>query len=103
MTEEPPPLDEAAPATEPPAGSQPDTSDALASVRAVVAAALVGAAGIHFAYAPVDFTENTVHGVGFLVTGWAQLALVFALYRWRDARWPWSATAVVNAAIVAIW
>jgi hypothetical protein len=78
-------------------------SDLLTNVRLVVAAALVGAAVIHFAYAPVHLTENTVHGLFFLAMGWAQLGLAFALYRWRDARWPWSATAVINAAIVVVW
>jgi hypothetical protein len=78
-------------------------SDLLTTVRMVVAAALVGAAVIHFAYAPVHLEENTAHGVFFLAMGWVQLGLAFALYRWRDARWPWSATAVINAGVILLW
>jgi hypothetical protein len=100
MTEETPPVEEAAPATEQPARSQPDV---VTSVRAVVAAALVGAAVIHFAYAPVHLRENILHGVFFLALGWAQLGLAFALYRWREARWPWSATALINAGAIGLW
>src|SRR5262245_18634768 len=100
MTEETPPVEEAAPAAEQPARSQTQT---VTAVRLVVAAALVGAAVIHFAYAPVHLQENTAHGVFFLAIGWAQLGLAFALYRWREARWPWSAVAVINAGVIALW
>jgi hypothetical protein len=73
------------------------------TVRFLVVAASVGAAVIHFAYAPVHFTENTVHGAFFLFMGWAQLGTAFAIARWRNARWPWVATAALNAAVIAIW
>jgi hypothetical protein len=100
MVEETPPVEEAAPVTERPATAQPGL---VTTVRMVVAAALVGAAVIHFAYAPVHLEESTSHGLFFLGLGWAQVALVFALYRWRDARWPWSATALVNAGVILLW
>jgi hypothetical protein len=105
MPEETPPAGETEPiettqTIEEPARPRPDM---LTSVRVVVAAALVGAAVIHFAYAPVHLEENTVHGVFFLALGWAQLGLAFALYRWREARWPWSAIALVNAGVIALW
>jgi hypothetical protein len=73
------------------------------TVRALVIAASIGAAVIHFAYAPVHLEENTVHGLFFLVMGWVQLATAFALARWRSARWPWVATAAFNAAVIGIW
>jgi hypothetical protein len=100
MMEETPPVEEAAPATEQPATAQ---ADLVSTVRGVVAAALVGAAVVHFAYAPVHLQENIAHGVFFLALAWAQVALVFALYRWRDERWPWAATALINAGVIALW
>ncbi len=88
------------PATEDPAHPQ---SDLLTTVRMVVAAALVGAAVIHFAYAPVHLQVNSVHGVFFLALGWTQLGLAFALYRWRAERGPWLATAVISAGAILLW
>jgi hypothetical protein len=77
--------------------------DLLTTVRMVVAAALVGAAVIHFAYAPVHLEESTAHGVFFLALGWTQLGLAFAVYRWREERWPWVATALVGAGVIVLW
>jgi hypothetical protein len=64
-----------------------------------VAACLV----VHFAYAPAHIDEATSHGIFFLVTAWAQLCVAFALVRWREARWPWSAAVGVNAVVAAVW
>jgi hypothetical protein len=73
------------------------------TLRALVVASCIGAAVVHFAYAPAHFDEDAVHGVFFLVVAWAQLVLAFALARWRDARWPWVAVVGVNAAVAGVW
>jgi hypothetical protein len=46
--------------------------------------ALIGAAVIHFALAPVRFDEAVGHGVLFTVVAWAQFGAAFALLRWRS-------------------
>jgi hypothetical protein len=73
------------------------------TLRALVVACCIGAAVVHFAYAPVHIDEDALHGVFFLAVAWAQLTLAFALARWREARWPWLAAAGVNAAVAAVW
>src|SRR4029453_7918884 len=93
-----------APPGAPATGTTPaPTSSGGATVRAVVIAASIGAAVIHFAYAPAHFEEKTLYGWFFLVLAWVQIGSAFALARWRSARWPWVATAAVNAAVIAIW
>ena len=49
------------------------------SLRWLAVAACAGAAVIHFAYAPTHIEEDAAHGTFFLVTGWLQLGLAFAL------------------------
>jgi hypothetical protein len=83
-----------------PGASRASLGDTL---RALVVAACIGAAVVHFAYAPVHFDEDAVHGVFFLVVAWAQLTLAFVLARWRESRWPWLAAAAVNAAVATVW
>jgi hypothetical protein len=73
------------------------------TLRALVVACCIGAAVVHFAYAPVHIDEDALHGVFFLAVAWAQLTLAFALARWREARWPWLAAVGVNAAVAAVW
>jgi len=72
----------------------------------LVLACLSAAAGlIHLVMAPSHFGESTVEGAGFLVAGWAQLALAVALVRAGDPpRRPVQAAVVaVNAALIALW
>jgi hypothetical protein len=83
-----------------PGASRASLGDTL---RALVVAACIGAAVVHFAYAPTHFDEDTVHGAFFLVVAWAQLSLAFALARWRESRWSWLAAAGVNAAVAGVW
>jgi hypothetical protein len=101
------PSEAPAPAAEVPASTVGDaevpTSTVGDAVRALVVVALVGAAVIHFAYAPIHLDESTSHGLFFLGMGWAQLGLAFALARWRTVRWPWAAAAVVSLGIIALW
>jgi hypothetical protein len=72
-------------------------------MRSLVVAACVGAAVIHFAYAPTHFDEEASHGAFFLAVGWAQLAVAFAVARWRAVPWPWMAAAGLNAAVAGVW
>ncbi|HEX6568955.1 MAG TPA: hypothetical protein VF015_07315, partial [Acidimicrobiales bacterium] len=90
----------------PPAEPSPDTPHGATvgdAVRWLVAAACVGAAVIHFAYAPPHLDEAASHGAFFLAVAWAQLGAAVALARWRDARWPWWAAAGLNAAVIGVW
>ena len=79
------------------------TSSAGDVLRWLVAGACVGAAIIHFAYAPAHMDDDAAHGAFFLTAGWAQLGAAAALARWRDARRPLWAAAGVNAAVAAVW
>src|SRR5215510_7841833 len=68
----------------------PETRPALppgaVALGPLVLACLSAAAGIiHLVMAPSHFGESTVEGAGFLVAGWAQLALAVALIRAADA------------------
>lgn len=73
------------------------------TLRTVAAAACIGAAAIHFAYAPQHFDHETAHGVFFLSAAWAQVGVAVALIRWRAHARAWWAAGGVNAAIVAVW
>lgn len=72
--------------------------------RWLAALAMLGAAVIHFAFAPSHFSDTTSHGVFFLVVGWAQLLGAIALgFDWKPQR-PWLlGTAALNSAVVAVW
>lgn len=89
-------------ATAPPSGTTVGSN--LGEVaRWVAAAASVGAAVVHFAFAPTHLDEAASHGLFFLVVAWAQLGVGLALVRLRTARWPWLAAAGLHAAVVAVW
>ena len=92
--------EEATPAAPANAGPGAGVGDTL---RWLVAAACVGSAVVHFAYAPTHLDEQASHGAFFLTVAWAQLGVAFALARWRGPRWPWWAAAGVNAAVIAVW
>jgi hypothetical protein len=89
-------------------GSQP-ASPAVTTplddvARNVAAIAMLGAAIIHFAFAPDHLAEETSHGVAFLVIGWLQLLGAGALaFRWRPQRTWLFAAAGVNLAVAALW
>lgn len=89
-------------ATEPeaPASNGPTLGSAL---RTVAIAAAVGSAVVHFALAPAHLDEQTSHGVFFLVAAWAQLAVAYALHRFRERPEPWLAALVVNAGVTVVW
>ncbi|HEY8524908.1 MAG TPA: hypothetical protein VIL48_08105 [Acidimicrobiales bacterium] len=74
------------------------------AARSAAAAASLGAALIHFAYAPVHLDEALNHGAFFLAAGWLQLVLAAALALRRRPEHRWlAATALVNAAVVGVW
>ena len=90
----------AAPTTDTPArdASLPEIA------RWVAALALLGAAVIHFAFAPHHLAEATSHGVFFLVVGWAQLMAAAALaFTWRPQRLWLLGSAAFNVGIVGVW
>ena len=72
--------------------------------RSVAALAMLGAAVIHFAFAPDHLDEQTSHGVFFLVVGWSQLVGAAALaFRWRPPRSWLLGSAVLNLGVAALW
>lgn len=83
--------------------TSPEDQTFSVTLRAVAVATLLGAAAIHFAYAPAHFDDATSHGVFFVVVGWAQVGALAALLRWRDRREPWIAAAAVSLGVVGVW
>lgn len=72
--------------------------------RTVAVLALVGAAVIHFAFAPDHLRDQTSHGVFFLVAGWFQLTAAAALaLRWPPVRTWQLGTAAANLGVAALW
>src|SRR5918995_7011488 len=65
---------------------------------------MLGAGVIHFAFAPDHLSEQTSHGVFFLVVGWTQLLGAAALgFGWRPRR-PWLiGTAAMNLGVATLW
>jgi hypothetical protein len=94
--------DAAAPTrTEPQRTDDAGTGDVL---RTLAALAMLGAAIIHFAFAPDHLAEQTSHGVFFLVAGWAQLLGAAALaFGWRPQRAWLYGTAAFNLGVAALW
>ncbi|HEX6424712.1 MAG TPA: hypothetical protein VFZ79_14615 [Acidimicrobiales bacterium] len=82
---------------------EPTTAAAGDVLRWLVAGACVGAAIVHFAYAPAHMDEEAAHGAFFLTAGWAQVGAAVALTRWRTARWSLWTAAGINAAVAAVW
>jgi hypothetical protein len=74
------------------------------AARDIAAVATLGAAVIHFAFAPAHFDDQTSHGMFFVVVGWAQLLGAAALaFRWRPQRRWLLGTAALNLAVAALW
>jgi hypothetical protein len=71
-------------------------------VRWLAAACSLGAAGIHFAYAPGHFAESSLHGATFIVMAWLQAGFAIALLV-RPKRWVIEAGLAINAAIFLLW
>lgn len=86
-----------------------DTPDAAGSgagdvLRTLAALAMLGAAVIHFAFAPDHLAEQASHGAFFLVTGWSQLLGAAALaFRWRPGRAWLLGSAAFNLGVAGLW
>ncbi len=84
-----------------PGTGHPTVADAA---RTLAALTMLGAGIIHFAFAPDHLSEQTSHGVFFLVVGWSQLLGAAALaFSWRPQRTWLLGTAVLNAGVAALW
>jgi hypothetical protein len=90
-----------------PTSPEPQRTDEAAVgdvLRTLAALAMLGAAIIHFAFAPDHLSEQTSHGVFFLVAGWAQLLGAAALgFGWRPQRAWLYGTAAFNLGVAALW
>lgn len=89
-----PPGMSAPPAEQP---SVPDTP-----LRGVLVLASLGAAVIHFAYAPTHLAANTAHGVFFVVVAWFQLAWAVAVGL-RPSKALFALGLVVNLGVIGVW
>jgi hypothetical protein len=87
-----------------PAGASPEAEpfELTGSVRAAFAALLASAALIHLVMVPSHWGESAVEGVGFLASGWLQLALAVGLLV-RPARWILQLVVLANVALVGVW
>ena len=96
--------DRAEPPASPGKGRTSSTTTVHDVVRTVAAVAMLGAAIIHFAFAPDHLSEQASHGVFFLVVGWLQLLVAGALaFRWRPQRAWLLATAALGVGVAALW
>jgi hypothetical protein len=74
------------------------------AARVLAAVAMLGAAIIHFAFAPDHLSEQTSHGVFFLAVGWLQLFGAAALaFSWQPLRMWLLGSAALNAGVAALW
>lgn len=73
-----------------------------AFVRITLAAALLGAAVIHFAMVPQHMSEWAPEGVAFIATGWVQVALAVVVIV-RPRRWMLTATLLTSAIFIGAW
>lgn len=79
-----------------------NTTSPSAFVRTTLAAALLGAAVIHFAMVPQHMTEWAPEGIAFIVTGWVQVALAIGVVI-RPKRWMLAATIAASVVFIAAW
>jgi hypothetical protein len=88
-----------------PVQAEPPAAASVTDVARVTAAlAMLGAGVIHFAFAPDHLSEQTSHGVFFLVVGWAQLIGAAALaFAWRPVRTWLLGSAALNLGVAALW
>lgn len=71
-------------------------------VRATLAAALLGAAIIHFAMVPQHMSEWAPEGIAFVATGWVQVALAIGVVI-GPKRWMFLATLLASGLFIAAW
>lgn len=71
-------------------------------IRTAIAALSAGAAVIHVAMAPPHVGDSVVLGLGFVAAAWAQLATAWLALA-RPSRRLWSATILLDIALVGVW
>ncbi|MFL6203865.1 MAG: hypothetical protein ACJ739_00795 [Acidimicrobiales bacterium] len=71
--------------------------------RWLLASLLLGAGAIHLVMAPSHLGESPLEGAGFLLSAWIQVGLAVAVLLRLRRRWPLVATAVLSAALIAVW
>jgi len=76
--------------------------DALTYLRWVLAACSLGAAALHFGFAPSHLAQYWLYGVFFITIAWLQLAFAVGI-AWRPQRRLLAAGIVVNVAVVVVW
>lgn len=76
--------------------------DRTLAIRLTLAALSLGAAAVHFAMTPQHASESIVHGVGFVVAGWAQVVVAGLLFA-RPGRRTLTWAALVQLSLVAVW
>jgi hypothetical protein len=76
--------------------------DRTLAIRLTLAALSLGAAAVHFAMTPQHASESIVHGVGFVVAGWAQVVVAGLLFA-RPGRKTLTWAALVQLALVGGW
>ncbi len=88
--------------SEPP--GEPLTGSADRPLRALLCVASLGAAVIHFAFAPEHMAQETSHGLFFIATAW--FGVVWGAGLWlvrRPSRAWYVAGIVVNLGIIGVW
>jgi hypothetical protein len=76
--------------------------DRTLAIRLTLATLSLGAAAVHFAMTPQHASESIVHGVGFVVAGWAQVVVAGLLFA-RPGRRTLAWAALVQLSLVAAW
>jgi hypothetical protein len=87
---------------EPGAAPASSASTVATFVRFVLAACSLGAAAIHFGYAPAHLAEYWLQGVFFIALAWWQV-LWAAGIALRPRRWVFAVGIVANVAVIAVW
>ena len=80
----------------------PRGSTVEACIRWLLATCAIGAAVLHFAYAPSHFAEYSLYGLFFAGVAWAQVLNAVGLI-FRPKRWMLVGTALINAAVIGAW
>ncbi len=73
-----------------------------AFLRSLLVIASLGAAAIHFAFAPAHLEEQTSHGLFFLAVAWLQMGWAFAVFRAPSAL-VYRAGIALNLGVLAVW
>jgi len=79
-----------------------DEAPGGATVRMLLMLAGLGAAAIHFGFAPMHLEASGVHGAFFLTIAWLQLAFALAV-TFRPSRLVYLVGAALNAGIIGVW